>query len=43
MDPDIPDLGRTFGLDQIDAAMETLERRVPDRDAVRVVLVHDSA
>ncbi len=36
-------LGETYGLDEIDAAMEMLERKVPGRDAVRVVLVHESA
>ena len=33
-------LGETYGLGEIDAAMEMLERKAPGRDAVRVVLVH---
>jgi len=35
-------LGETYTLDEIDAAMEMLERRHPSRDAVRVGLVHRS-
>lgn len=35
-------LGETYGLGEIDAAMQMLERKVPGRDAVRVVLVHDA-
>ncbi|MDE0066720.1 MAG: hypothetical protein OXN44_07590 [Acidimicrobiaceae bacterium] len=34
-------LGETHGLEQIDVAMEMLQRKVPARDAVRVVLLHD--
>ena len=34
-------LGETYRLEQIDVAMEMLQRKVPGRDAVRVVLVHD--
>ncbi len=34
-------VGETYSLDQLDEALEMLERKIPGRDAVRVGLVHD--
>jgi len=38
--PTAPLVGETYGLDDLDEAMQMLERRIPGRDAVRVGLVH---